>query len=112
MSFGGRGRGRGRAIPIARHDIQLAEDEQVSDVPLTFPKPPLGSMPPKAKNVDLTAEQQRLLVRRGSCVEPSLLCRARSHKQPLCRSGSQKSGMHTAAALSTRNQVMSATRIR
>jgi hypothetical protein len=48
---------------IIRHDIQLRDDEQVSDVPVTFPKDPLGNMPPKAsQSGDLDPEQQRLLV--------------------------------------------------
>eukprot|EP00892_Ulva_mutabilis_P000430 jgi/Ulvmu1/10388/UM061_0072.1 len=61
MAF--RGRGRGRGAPPPRHDIQLPEHEQESDVPVTFPKIPEKYVPAKAKDAQLSAQQQRLLMR-------------------------------------------------
>lgn len=61
MAWRGRGRGRG-GFTVARHDIQLSEEEKGSDVPHRFPKPVLGQMPASASTQELTAEQQRLMV--------------------------------------------------
>ena len=57
-----RGRGRGRPGGMARHDMTLRDDEEASDVPVTFP--PVSRMPGKAPTEDaLDPETQRLLVR-------------------------------------------------
>lgn len=62
MAWRGRGRGRG-GFTVARHDIQLSEEEKGSDVPHRFPNPVLGKMPESASKQQLTAEQQRLMIR-------------------------------------------------
>jgi hypothetical protein len=55
-----RGRGRGRPGGWARHDITLKEDEELSDVPQTYPP---ARMPAKAPSEgSLDAETKRLLV--------------------------------------------------
>lgn len=56
-----RGRGRGRPGGFARHDITLKDDEQLSDVPQTFPPAPMPAKAPQQD--DLEAETKRLLVR-------------------------------------------------
>ena len=66
MAWRGRGRGRG-GFTVARHDIQLSEEEKGSDVPHRFPKPVLGRMPVSASTQELTAEQQRLMVGLQHC---------------------------------------------
>jgi len=62
MAFrGGRGRGRG-GLGFQRQDIQLADDENVSDVPVNFP--PCGTMPGRFDEAHATApEMQRLMAR-------------------------------------------------
>jgi hypothetical protein len=62
-----RGRGRGRPGGFARHDMTLREDEDASDVPVTFPV--VKNMPAKAPTEDaLDPETLRLLVRSCSTV--------------------------------------------
>ena len=56
-----RGRGRGRPGGFARHDITLKDDEQLSDVPQTYPPAPMPGKAPQQD--DLEAETKRLLVR-------------------------------------------------
>ena len=100
MAF--RGRGRGRGAPPPRHDIQLPEHEQVSDVPVTFPKIPDKHVPIRAKDVQLGAQQQRVLVCFPVCLhDVAAQHHAVGHaNQQFCRCGSPRCGLGTVEALS------------